>query len=152
MARSPYRILTCTASLALMLLLAGCQAGPEPKPAETSHGGLAGLGGEDTVAERYADDAGQLAPLAGTRWKLKWFRGEGAPPPQDLVVDFQPDGKALCTDAGGHTVEEEYRIVGGTLIVNAPDSVKTFQFAYNTQMFTLTSQPNPDRMFTFERL
>lgn len=78
-------------------------------------------------AARLSKDESALvdnAPLAGTVWQVTSLAGERKREFQSMVVDFGNNGRVNTTTTernGGVTrVDERYRVVGTTLIVNKP--------------------------------
>ena len=85
-------------------------------------GYLIGNSQDKKAAEKH--DPTQPTPLTGTRWKIVSLVKKDTPEYTAIFVEFKPDGKVVTTrhEPGGTmtVTEEQYRIVGDTLIVNKP--------------------------------
>ena len=67
----------------------------------------------------------QVDPLGGTRWVVTSLAPKDVVPPYtSKIIEFRPYGRAITTTTrpDGHVeiVDERYRVVGSTLIVNRP--------------------------------
>jgi len=67
----------------------------------------------------------EVGNLGGTRWQLISLNPSDAVAPYERkIVEFRPDGRVLTstTEADGSviTMNESYRVVGDTLIINKP--------------------------------
>ena len=85
----------------------------------------------------------EVGPLGGTRWKLSSVTvSKPVAPYVSKIVEFRPDGRAITTtthpDGRVESVDESYRVVEQTLIVNKPGYLVNAHFELNGSNLTIT--------------
>lgn len=82
--------------------------------------------------KRQRATAAEMAPLAGTTWRVVSFECGPEEPFQSMATQFGADGTVTTTTVGldgrTQTDTERYRVVGGTLIINDRDYVINARF------------------------
>ena len=88
---------------------------------------------QKTAAQNYQHKE-DTWPLAGTKWKIDSISPPDVTPPYtSKLVEFQPNGHVVTTttkpDGKVDIAQENYRVVGDTLIVNKPGYIINAKFS-----------------------
>jgi hypothetical protein len=86
---------------------------------------------QTSQASDYTHD--EVGPLGGTRWQLVSLAPQDRVPPYaSKLVEFRPQGRVVTTtttrDGAVDVVDERYRVVEDTLIVNKPGYIINARF------------------------
>lgn len=87
----------------------------------------------------------EVGPLGGTRWAVVSLNPKDRVPPYaSKIIEFGPNGRVVTTTTkpGGQieTSNETYRVVGNTLIVNAPGYIINARFAVSGSQLTVSAE------------
>jgi hypothetical protein len=97
-----------------------------------------------TAANNYSHTE-DTKPLSGTKWKLTSLNPpDAAPPYTSKLVEFRPNGFVITTttnpDGKVETAEENYRVVGDTLIINKPGYLINAKYRISGDEMILSAQ------------
>ena len=89
----------------------------------------------ETADRGYAHD--EVKPLGGTRWLLVSIAPKSKfGPYTSKIVEFRPTGRVITTtthkDGTVDVIDESYRVVGDTLVVNKPGLLVNAKFGIST--------------------
>jgi hypothetical protein len=81
--------------------------------------------------------------LEGTRWRVISVNPQPAKRYESKIVEFKSGGRVstITTEPGGYvsSTEEQYRVVGDTLVVNKPDYVINAKFRISGNQLILSA-------------
>jgi len=91
--------------------------------------------------KRQAARAEELKPLAGTTWQVISIVPKQEKSYKSVVSHFRNDGTVVTTKTNMNgkveTLQEQYRIVGSTLIISKPDYVENAKFRIEGDTLTI---------------
>ena len=90
----------------------------------------------------------EVGPLGGTRWQLASLAPrDRVPPYASKIIEFRPYGRVITTTTNRHgiveVVDERYRVVDDTLIVNKPGYIINARFGVSGDELSISRWPGP---------
>lgn len=87
----------------------------------------------------------EVGPLGGTRWMLVSLSPKDRVPPHvSKIVEFRSHGRVITTttklDGSVEVADENYRVVGSTLIVNKPGYIVNAQYSISGDQLIVSAE------------
>ena len=87
----------------------------------------------------------EVGPRGGTRWLLQSLvPKDKVPPYTSKIIEFRPYGRVITTttnpDGSVDVADEHYRVVGKTLVVNAPDYLINAEYAISGDQLIISAE------------
>jgi hypothetical protein len=94
---------------------------------------------QETQASNYSHN--EVGPLANTKWQVVSLAPQETPAYTSKIIEFGPDGHVVTTttypDGRVEIANEEYRVVGSTLIINKPGYIINAKYSISNNQLIM---------------